>query len=218
MKLVFLYSAFHSVVPLRISAFRFPLRCFAFGASAFALQRNSQTPQAEETRDQDGHARGIVPRRYGRHAFARRDPDKKGHPREIEKKRQRKAGEYAKPPAQPTQHIKFAEKQRDHQCRLERSDAAACLVNTHHPRRHLDDVAVRHGGNAEPAEQFRCEPESSGSILESTAFQPATARERPREKSRREKQNLKRRNLGTLNAMVNSTPHPRPSPPAPLPI
>src|SRR6266568_1549551 len=113
-----------------------------------------QSPEAEETGDQDGHTRGVVPGGNGAYAVGLAHLGQQQGAAHIEQKGQSETGKYARHAARDAQRVEFAQEQGNHQGGLHGADAAAGFINANGAGANLDDVAMLDGRHAQPAEQL----------------------------------------------------------------
>src|SRR6266446_8445589 len=95
-----------------------------------------------------------MPVRNGIDAAARADPGKQKCADEVEEDRKQTAGEDENETSCRTQEVKFAEKKRDHETCLKRTNAGTGILEANHSSRQLDDVAVLQRSDAEEIQEL----------------------------------------------------------------
>src|SRR6266700_3689360 len=118
----------------------------------WAPEDYGQTPQEEETGDQDGHTCRVVPGGNGTDAVGLAHLSQQQGAARVEHKGQSEPGKYAPQAAPDAQRVEFAQEQGKHQGRLHGADAAAGLINAYGAGANLDDVAMLDGRHAQEPE------------------------------------------------------------------
>ena len=112
------------------------------------VESSRDQPEREETSDENRDAGGVVPGRNSVDTLCRCNLGEQQRPAYVEYERQGEPRNHAKRAPSDAEGIQLAQEEGNHQRGLERADATARLVNSHHPGADLDDVAVLERRNA----------------------------------------------------------------------
>src|SRR5450759_2963096 len=95
-----------------------------------------------------------MPLRNGIDAAVRADPGEQKCANEVEEDRGQTAGEDENEMSCRAQEVKFAEKKRDHETCLKRTNARTGILEANHSCRQLDDVAMLQRSDAEEIQEL----------------------------------------------------------------